>query len=121
MHRSLDTISEDDEQEQVRTGSTDTTEYSDLPEVSPKTKTRSFDPATIRRQTEANLALREKLPGSSDTAEYEDLPTVTPKVRSFADTIKCQNTANKALRKDSTINRGIKRDRTRTKRQRFLR
>jgi hypothetical protein len=59
MHRSLDTISEDDEQ--VRTGSTDTTatEYFDLPEVAPKT--RSFDPATIRRQNEAKLALREKL------------------------------------------------------------
>ncbi len=94
MRRSLDTISEDDEQ--ARTGSTDTTEYSDLPEVTPKT--RSFDPATIRRQNEANLALREKLQGSSDTADYDDLPTVTPKVRSFTDTIIRQNKANQALR-----------------------
>ena len=55
MNRSLESISEDDE----RTSSTDPTEYSDLPEVTPTT--RSFDPATIRRQNQANQMLREKL------------------------------------------------------------
>ncbi len=55
MHRPLDTISEDDE----RTSSSDPTDYSDLPEVTPTT--RSFDPATIRRQNQANQMLREKL------------------------------------------------------------
>jgi hypothetical protein len=55
MNRSLDTVSEDDE----RTSSTDPTEYSDLPEVTPTT--RSFGPETIRRKNQANQMLREKL------------------------------------------------------------
>jgi hypothetical protein len=55
MNRSLDPISEDDE----RTSSAEPTEYSDLPDVTPKT--RSFDPETIRRQNQANQALKEKL------------------------------------------------------------
>jgi hypothetical protein len=41
------------------TSSTEPTEYFDLPEVTPTT--RSFDPETIRRQNQANQALKEKL------------------------------------------------------------
>jgi cell division septum initiation protein DivIVA len=57
MHRSLDTISEDDET--VRTSSTEPTEYTDLPEVTPTART--FDADTIRRQNQANQALKEKI------------------------------------------------------------
>jgi hypothetical protein len=55
MNRSHESIREDDE----RTSSTEPTEYSNLPEVTPKT--RPFDPETIRRQNQANQALKEKL------------------------------------------------------------
>ena len=55
MNRSLAPISEDDE----RTSSTDPTDYSELPEVTPTT--RSFDPDTIRRKNQANQLLKEKI------------------------------------------------------------
>ena len=58
MHRSLDTISEDDET--VRTSSTEPTEYTDLPEKVTPTA-RSFDADTIRRKNQANQALKEKI------------------------------------------------------------
>ena len=58
MNRPLDTISEDDE----RTSSTDPTDYSELPEVTPTT--RSFDPETILEQQIKRLQQRLRIKGA---------------------------------------------------------